>query len=301
MPRIFDNIATHLLPALTTTLAASHRADFCVGFFNLRGWQLVADPVEHFTGGDGHCCRVLIGMNERPDEELRAALRILRSDDSLDRQRAVQLRKQVAGAFREQLMRGAPNNRDERALQQLARQLRAGKVVVKLHLRYRLHAKLYLLFREDFNNPVTAYLGSSNLTMPGLQSQGELNTDLLDHSATRDLQQWFNDRWENQWSLDISQELAEIIEESWARETLLAPYLVYLKMAYHLSQEARTGLNEFVLPRDIRGKLFPFQEAAVKIAARHVNQRGGVARLTTPTSNVAAPPHTRRTRAGSPE
>src|SRR6185369_438386 len=68
----------------------------------------------------------------------------------------------------------------------------------------------------------------------------------------------------------------EIIEESWAREKPLPPYYVYLKMAYHLSQEARTGLSEFRLPRDFDQKLFEFQTAAVKIAAHHLNKRGGV-------------------------
>ena len=103
--------------------------------------------------------------------------------------------------------------------------------MVKLHLRYKLHAKLYLLYREDYNNPITGYLGSSNLTMAGLSGQGELNIDVLDHSATHDLQHWFNDRWADDWAIDISSDLAAIIEESWASERLLAPYLVYLKIA----------------------------------------------------------------------
>ena len=47
-------------------------------------------------------------------------------------------------------------------------------------------------------------------------------------------------------------------------------------MAYHLSQEARTGVTEFRLPHDFDNTLFAFQVAAVKIAAHHLNKRGGV-------------------------
>ena len=152
----------------------------------------------------------------------------------------------------------------------------AKKVVVKLFVRHPLHAKLYLLFRPDPINPKVGYLGSSNLTFAGLSRQGELNIDVLDQDACQKLAQWFEDRWDDRFCWDISKELVEIIEESWARPSMPPPYHIYLKMAYHLSQEARAGLTEFRHPRDFADKLFEFQIAAVKIAAHHLNKRGGV-------------------------
>jgi superfamily II DNA or RNA helicase len=276
MPRIFDNIDRSLLPALKETLGLSHCADYCVGYFNLRGWKQVDNLVEKWPGGDGNCCRLLVGMQQMPKDQLRSALSLLHSDDAIDQSTAIVLKKKLAQEFRDQLTIGVPTNEDEAGLQRLAAQLESGKLVVKLFLRHPLHAKLYLHFRQDPLNPKIAYLGSSNLTFAGLAKQGELNVDILDHDACDKLSAWFDDRWNDKFCIDISKELIEIINSSWARLEAIPPYQIYVKMAYHLAQEARLGLSEFRIPSDFGNQLFEFQKAAVKIAAHHLNKRGGV-------------------------
>ena len=275
MPRIFDNIEQRLLDALQNTLKISDRADFCVGYFNLRGWRHIDTLMENWQGGDQPSCRLLIGMQDRPEDELLKVFS-LRGVQDVDQSTVVRLKTRIAQEFRKQLLVGAPSNADQEGLRRLSAQLRSKKLTVKLFLHHKLHAKLYLCYRTDPNNPITGFVGSSNLTLAGLTSQGELNVDVLDQDACKKLEKWFNERWEDRWCLDISEELADIIDESWAREEMPPPYYIYLKMAYHLSQEARAGLQEFNIPRDFKDRLFEYQVAAVKIAAHHLNKRGGV-------------------------
>ena len=276
MPQVLDNIEANLLPALRHTLEVAHRADFCIGYFNLRGWRSIDDCVERWAGGKDACCRVLVGMQPRLDDEFKRAMSLSANAARMDNETVSRIKRELAEKFREQLTIGAPTAEDEKGLRRLARQLRNGKVVVKLFCQRALHAKLYLLFRDDPVTPVVGYVGSSNLTLSGLSLQGELNVDVVDQDACDKLAEWFEARWSDRWCIDITEELAEIIEESWARESLIPPYHIYVKMAYHLSEEARAGLTEFRIPSDFGNELLEFQAAAVKIAAHHVNKRGGV-------------------------
>ena len=256
------------------------RLDACVGYFSLRGWRELAASVDTLEGT--HACRVLVGMNvQSPDEELRDLLYQQSFEEDSSRQlldsKAFQRRKrEMADRFREQLTIGTPNNTDESALRRLARQLRANKVQVKLYTRHPLHAKLYLVHQKHRMFPAIGFLGSSNLTLSGLSKQGELNVDVKDDDAAIKLLAWFDERWNDSRAVDISAELAAIIEESWAREELVPPYHVYLKIAWHLSRDARKGLDDFRIPAPFTNMLYDFQAAAVKIAARHLHTSGGV-------------------------
>ena len=78
MPKIFDNIENQFSTGLSEHLAAANRVDYCVGYFNLRGWGMVCDGINSLSGAEvrennkniHRYCRLLIGMTKTQKEEL---------------------------------------------------------------------------------------------------------------------------------------------------------------------------------------------------------------------------------------
>ena len=130
-------------------MQVSRRSDFCVGYLNLRGWQAIDDLIAPWDPATGQVCRVLVGMQRPPHEEIRELYRQTDESGVIDNATASRLKTQFAAHLREQITLGIPSGQDEAGLRRFARQLRAGQVVVKLFLPYPLHAKLYLLFRDE--------------------------------------------------------------------------------------------------------------------------------------------------------
>ena len=275
MPKIYDNIGSSVLDGLRQWMKNARRADFCVGYFNLRGWGKVADSVEQLSGGGSdEPCRLLIGMSKTPRQLMREECRAVPSQEFT--QGVVP--KMIQGAiaeFSEQLQCGIPTAEDQRYLQTLETQIRDGKVRAKFHGRHPLHAKLYIVHREDDAAELAAIVGSSNLTLAGLTKNGELNVDVLDQDAAQKLLDWFNERWEDDRSLDVHFELANSIKQSWVGGPI-APYLIYLKTAYELSRDAIDGLGEYPLPSIFDDKMMDFQAQAVSVAAKILSKQGGV-------------------------
>jgi len=283
MPKIYDNINQNFSEGLIGHLQGANRVDYCAGYFNLRGWKAVCADIDKLPGSvvreentdHTRYCRLLVGMSKTPKQEI---IEEFATPDvlSIDNQRANEIRKKLAVEFAEQLTIGTPTTNDEATLQKLLEQLKNGRLVVKLFLRHQLHAKLYLAYSDNEHIPQIGLLGSSNFTFAGLSQQGELNIDVIEQDAADKLVKWFNDRWNDRWCIDITKDIVEVLENSWTRPELIPPYFIYLKMAYHLSREARNGLAEYKLPREFTDELLDFQQAAVKIAAHHLHNRNGV-------------------------
>lgn len=280
MTRIFDNIELQLGAQLVETFEQADRIDAAVGYFNLRGWKLFGDVVGQRDAGPEPVARVLIGMvhGDPEDQVLDYLQRTLEGsplEDDIDRKTAQARQQQAKLKFRQQLMRGAPTAQDEATIRELRAQLSDGRVAIRLFTRRPLHGKTYICHRQDHITPTVAYVGSSNLTTAGLANNYELNVDVVDSDGAAKLDGWFEDRWSDKFSIDVTEDLIEVIDESWASEDLLSPYEVYLKVCWHLSRDVREGLIEYSLPQSMRDQLLEYQESAVKTLARRIMTKGG--------------------------
>ena len=282
MPTIYDNIEKKFAEGVSQHIKNAKRVDYCVGYFNIRGWNTVVSQIDQLEGMEvkengktyTRYCRLLVGMTKNPFDVL---IDELNPDGNfIDNEKAAKMKRKLAEDFKKQLEIGIPTDADEHTIKKLLKQLKEGRVVIKLFMEYQLHAKLYLSYTVNSLTNNVALLGSSNFTFSGLQNQGELNVDVLEQDAANKLSTWFDKRWNSRWCIDITKELIDAIENSWAREKDISPYHVYMKMAYHLSQEARSGISEFKLPREFQRELLDFQQKAVLIAAQHLNKRNGV-------------------------
>jgi superfamily II DNA or RNA helicase len=287
VPEIFDNIApaTAFGPAVKHALQHFDRCDLATGYLDLRGWASFADIVDakraDMQDGESATVRVLVGMVMPADSA--AMLSALQEavqpapygSDINDMPKAQGAKASLVKHLRTQLMRGLPSKAEQKTLQQLKAQLTSGAVEMKVFTTAPLHGKTYIFHAPD--NAFAqrrAYVGSSNMTNAGFYKNLELNIDVTDNDATEKLSKWFADRWDDPFSLQITEEIIELIEESWASESQPTPYEVYLKVCHALSEDAREGMG-YVLPPSIENLLLDYQTTAVRTLARRIVRRGG--------------------------
>ena len=287
MPKIFDNLTedTQLGPTVQEGLKQFDRIEVATGYIDLRGWGSLADVVESKapsdTSHDVPVARVLVGMVLRSDaqlmlEDLQDTIQPPAYGANInDREKALQSRQRLVAHLRDQLMKGLPATQQKHALQRLRDQLKSGAVQMKVFTDAPLHGKTYIFHRPaDPHLKKLAYVGSSNLTQAGLHKNRELNIDVFDQDAAEKLAAWFESHWTDRFSLSITEEILDLIEQSWASDTQPTPYEVYLKVCHALSEDAREGMGYHLSPSMSR-LLLGYQETAVRTLARRIVRRGG--------------------------
>jgi hypothetical protein len=278
MSRIVDNQAIDLGDALGEALTHSKALDVCVGYFNLRGWSHISQELSSMRNGlvETSPVRLIVGMAISESEHAMGNFRSWLDKDGeplTDIQMARNSADAAVEAFVKQLSFGPQTKPHEKALQELLADLKGKLIRVKLAARRRLHAKLYLCHMDGGAGGFTAFVGSSNFTQSGLSGSGELNIEETDKQKGLELAKWFKEHWEDNFSIDITDRLIEVLENSWAAEPQPSPRTVHLRMAYELSRDARLGLN-LEIPELLQERLVPWQLAAVQVSSRILQSRG---------------------------
>lgn len=276
--KIIDNKNADLRSALGAALHHSKAVDICVGYFNVRGWNQVSPGLESMRLSEATGpVRLLVGMAipERSQEKqaLEAAFRAEVDDADIDFKIASQRAHDAVQDFSEQLTWGLPTKASVASIRGLLSDLKSGLVTVKFAARRRLHAKLYLCHMDGGAGGFTAFVGSSNFTSSGLQGSGELNLEETDREKGEELSLWFDAHWEDMFSIDVTEKLIQVLENSWAAMPNPSPRTVHLRIAYELSRDARSG-EGLDIPAKILERLVPWQEAAAKVGARILSTRG---------------------------
>ena len=212
-------------------LVGGSRIDIATAYFNVGGYMLVADSLDAaretrlLLGAEPEAAenrpRRLAAEPSRPRSALRARL----SAALKDHEHNLKVERDHLGFSLE----------TDAAARRLVQWLRSDNVQVRrLEDRF-LHGKAFVA--ADRSHGVIA--GSSNLTRAGLSSNIELNLGNYSPHTVRQVEQWFDELWEQATDYD----LAALFEQ---RFEFHSPQLIYLRMLWErygseIQQEATEG------------------------------------------------------------
>ncbi|MBA4313015.1 MAG: ATP-dependent helicase [Chlorobiaceae bacterium] len=147
-----------------------------------------------------------------------------------------------------------------------------------------LHGKLYLI--ENPNGVKESVMGSSNFTVNGLGLSGshniELNMVIQDRRDSDELEQWFDDLWNDKTGLveDVKEEVLKYLDQFYVENE---PEFIYYKTLYHifekfLDEQEKGGLlnkQTGFFESEIWNMLYDFQKDGVKGAINKILKHNG--------------------------
>src|SRR5208283_1024169 len=147
-----------------------------------------------------------------------------------------------------------------------------------------LHGKMYQI--QNANGTKEAVMGSSNFTVSGLGLSGsrniELNMVIQDRRDLDELEQWFNDLWNDTSGIveDVKGDVLKYLDQFYVENE---PEFIYFKTLYHIFEKflaeqdkggllnAQTGFFE----SEIWTMLYDFQQDGVKGAINKILKHNG--------------------------
>ncbi len=278
---IIDNRNEKLVEHINLLLDSTEKARFAVGYFFLSGFQSIVDELQGV-----HELRLLIGNTTDRDtlEQLAEGHRRLEQVvEKADTQRYVKRAdaRQMGVATAENISESVEfmdqTDEAEALIKSIVQMIAEKRLLVRVYTKGRLHAKAYIFdYRQNGRyEKGAAVIGSSNLTLSGLNHNTELNVVVHGAANHAELCRWFDELWAEAEDFDAS--LMEAMKASWGY-ALVKPYDIYMKTLYELVKDRLEGGDdrEVLWEDDITKDLADFQKVAVRQAVQIIRDNGGV-------------------------
>jgi len=158
-------------------------------------------------------------------------------------------------------------------LEILRNMIASGRLQIRIYKKSRFHAKAYIFSRAHADDD-KAIVGSSNLTMPGLHSNTELNVVHKGTSNMLLLKAWFEEKWKEAESFDRS--LLRLIDESGKRPNTPQDFVNARRLIQEVASEIIRTYGSIV-PRPPQGPdpLARFQMEGAAMLEASIGRFGG--------------------------
>ncbi len=278
---IIDNRNEKLVEHINLILDSTEKARFAVGYFFLSGFQSIAEELKDVkelclligNATNRETLEQLVEGHQRLEQVAeiaesqiypkRADLRQMADDTAENISQSVEFMDQTDDA--------------EALIKSLVEMISEKRLLVRVYTKGRLHAKAYIFdYRGDGRyEKGAAIVGSSNLTLSGLNHNTELNVVVQGNANHAELCRWFDALWNEAEDFDLS--LMEAMKASWGF-ALVKPYDIYMKTLYELVKDRLEGGDdrEVIWVDDLTRQLADFQKVAVRQAVQIIRDNGGV-------------------------
>lgn len=224
----------------------AHQIDIATGFFEIGGLLALEEAWQQVD-----LIRILMGdeMTKRTRDELLQGLRE-RLDASLE-----------AAKEKNGFLEGVPA---------IIEGIRRGQIDCRVYRREKFHAKTYITYPRSAAFVDAALVGSSNLTLPGLTQNVELNVRVVEPQVSV-LQEWFEAQWQE--GEDVSPEVLKTLERQ-TREYF--PYYIYGKALQEFFRTHELTAAEWERKHSrLFGKLSKYQQDGYSALIQIAGQYGG--------------------------
>ncbi|MBC7412205.1 MAG: DEAD/DEAH box helicase family protein [Bacteroidia bacterium] len=198
-----------------------HCFDALVGYFRASGYF----SIRPFLGKVPKI-RILVGINidKMLAESQQAGLEFFKNHEKT--------KEDFIKGVKEDIEKASYDNDTEAGIIQFINDLIEKKIEVKAHPEKKIHAKVYILRPENFNEhtPATVITGSSNLTANGLgvNNQYEFNVQLSEYSDVKFATEEFDKLWVE--SVDVLPvDILNVKKETYLNEEI-TPFELYIKL-----------------------------------------------------------------------